>query len=44
MSEGTNLNIETTALACIAWLSDEDRYSDNIENAIDYIVSLVQLG
>ncbi len=44
MSEGVNLNIETTALATLAWLNDQDRYAEEIEAAINYITSLVQLG
>jgi len=44
MSAGENLEIETTAIATIAWLNDEDRYSDNIENAMNFLVSFSQLG
>ena len=41
MSEGLNLNIETTALATIAWLNDPTTYSANIESAIEYLVSII---
>jgi len=31
-------------MACLAWLNDQARYSDKIELAVTYIVSLIQLG
>ena len=31
MSEGQNLDIETTAMATLAWLNDQTAYSQNIE-------------
>jgi len=37
-SEGWNLEIETTAIAAIAWLNEQSRYSANIQKAIDWIV------
>lgn len=44
MSSGLNLDIETTAMAALAWLNDVPRYSQNIENAINYMVSVIELG
>jgi len=44
MSEGLNLKLETTAMAIITWMNDEDKYSDNIKKAIDFIVSKVKRG
>jgi len=37
-SLGLNLDIETTAIATIAWLNDPVRYSLNIESAIGWLV------
>jgi len=43
-SSGLNLHLETTAMAVLAWLNDQNRYGPNIERAIEYIVAKVKLG
>ncbi len=42
-SGGTSLLIETTSLTVLAWLNN-DKYSGNVEKAIQYIVSNCQSG
>lgn len=44
LSEGISLNIETTSIAIIAWMNDYDRYSDNIEKAVQWIIQQVENG
>ena len=41
---GENLVIETTAVAVIAWLSDQQRYGAYIPSAINWIVAQVKSG
>lgn len=43
-SMGENLVIETTAIASIAWLQDQQRYGQYITPAINWIVSSVKSG
>jgi len=41
LSEGFNLDLETTALAVIAWMNDQERYADEIEKAMRWIISQI---
>jgi hypothetical protein len=41
---GENRVIETTGIAVIAWLNDQNRYSQQIVKAVDWLVSTVKSG
>ena len=43
-SKGINKDIETTAIAVLAWLNDPIRYTKNIEAAIFWMSSYLQGG
>ena len=43
-SMGQNLVVETTGVAVIAWLFDQDRYGDYITPAVNWLVSSVKQG
>ena len=44
LSKGINKDIETTAIAALAWLNDPVRYAKNIEAAIFWLSSYLQVG
>ena len=41
---GTNLDIETTSIAVIAWLNNQTKFSKNIERAVGWLVESVKNG
>ena len=43
-SDGSERIVETTAISIIAWLYDQERYSDNIESAVNWLVSQIKEG
>ena len=44
LSKGVNKDIETTAIAVLAWLNDPVKYAKNIEAAIFWLSSYLQVG
>ena len=44
LSKGINKDIETTAIAVLAWMNDPVRYAKNIESAIFWLSSYLQEG
>ena len=43
-SQGSNLEIETTAVSIISWMNNQRKYSTNIEKAVQWIVTQVKGG